>query len=161
MSPSSTRQDSRIVDLPIQADPRRRGASLPAGPPTTLSTVIESSSGTPKTYDFYLEYSKSKLTHHNYGLSHPAPELIPNYLFSAARTFKPLLHAVTAFAAYAYALQEEGASLNDFIFHYAESVADLRRYLMENQSAFQVPVLLTILQLATIEVRLNPMPMVG
>lgn len=63
----------------------------------------------------------------------------------------PLFHAVVAFSAYHHAVKVDDKSFGDFIYHYSQSVALLRQYLSQRNSLTQEPVLLTILQLATIE----------
>lgn len=66
--------------------------------------------------------------------------------------FEPLMYAVVAFAAYHNALSREDGKVKDFLDAYNKSVSLLRQSLAKTDR-HSLSTLLTILQLATIEVR--------
>lgn len=68
-----------------------------------------------------------------------------------AINFEPLLYAVVAFAAYHYAISREDGRVKDFLDAYNKSVSALRHSLAKTDR-HSLSTLLTILQLATIEV---------
>ncbi|KAB8349690.1 hypothetical protein FH972_023706 [Carpinus fangiana] len=149
LSPAET---STLPDNPLSRTNTQSPLDGQASPDDTYD--FTHNGGTGRSPKFYLDYLSTAISHHHYGLSHPSPELIPTYLVSASFHFKPLLHAVVAFSAYNHAVRVNEASLQDFIFHYAESVSLLREYLSrwnKPRNVCQVSILLTILQLATIE----------
>ena len=69
-----------------------------------------------------------------------------------ALNFEPLMYAVVAFAAYHNALSREDGKVKDFLDAYNKSVSLLRQSLAKTDR-HSLSTLLTILQLATIEVR--------
>jgi hypothetical protein len=74
-------------------------------------------------------------------------------LIEVALNFEPLLYAVVGFAAYHYTLGKPDGRLHDFLGYYQKSVNLLRQHIQKKPT---IATILTILQLATIEVSRNP-----
>lgn len=91
------------------------------------------------------------MTNYHYGLAVDEDDFFKSELPMVAVTFEPLLNALVGFAAYHVTLQNPNGKLNDFLQYYNRSVVQLLR-LLERKQTHNVHVLLTILQLATIEV---------
>lgn len=91
------------------------------------------------------------MTNYHYGLAVDEDDFFNSELPSVAVTFEPLLNALVGFAAYHVTLQNPNGKLDDFLQYYNRSVTQLLR-LLKRERTHNVHVLLTILQLATIEV---------
>ena len=102
----------------------------------------------------YLDYHQT-LTHHQYFFKHGATEFIHVSLVKYALDFEPLLYAIVGFAAFHRALQNPKGKIQDFLGYYNKSVTLLRKSLFEGHHRTHAT-LLTILQLATIEVCTTP-----
>lgn len=105
----------------------------------------------PPDFQNYLQFFKKNMTNYHYGLAVDEDDFFKSELQMVAVTFEPLLNALVGFAAYHVTLQNPNGKLNDFLQYYNRSVVLLLRLLRREQT-HNVHVLLTILQLATIEV---------
>jgi hypothetical protein len=100
---------------------------------------------------FYLQYARTKLTPYHWGFKYYESPFLRTTLLEVAVRFEPLLYAVVGFAAYHHTLTKTNGKLHDFLDYYNKSVSLLRQSLRKNEK-HTVGTLLTILQLATIEV---------
>lgn len=100
---------------------------------------------------YHLEYHR-KLTWHHYFFKHEANNFIHHILVEHAISFEPLLYAVVGFAAFQRTLQSRRGRIQDFLGYYNKSVTLLRKSLFDSREHTPAT-LLTILQLATFEVR--------
>lgn len=100
---------------------------------------------------YYLAYHKSHLTYHHYFLGHRSDNFLHTILFDQALKYEPLLFAVIGFAAFQEALTISNGKIEHFLGYYNKSISPLRLSLSRDEKYLQ-NMLLTILQLATIEV---------
>lgn len=101
---------------------------------------------------FYLEYHTTRLNYHHYFFKHDANHFLHNILVEHALQYDPLLYAVVGFAAFQFTVTRPDGKIQDFLGYYNKSVSLLRKSLVENQKHTDAT-MLTILQLATFEVR--------
>ena len=107
----------------------------------------------PSDIRFYLNYFVDNLTHYHYCLNHDYDNFFHSILPGIAIRNDALLYAVVGFAAYHATLQNPNGRLQDFLQYYNKSVTILLNSLKRKEKA-TVATLVTILQLATIEVSL-------
>jgi hypothetical protein len=100
---------------------------------------------------FYLDYARTNLTKHHWEMKLDTSGFFNKTLIEVALRFDPLLYAVVGFAAYHYTLSKPDGQLKDFLGYYQKSVSLLRKTFKQKPT---LATILTILQLATIEVRL-------
>ena len=101
---------------------------------------------------FYLEYHTTHLNYHHYFFKHDANHFLHKILVEHALQYDPLLYAVVGFAAFQFTVTRADGKIQDFLGYYNNSVSLLRKSLVENQKHTDAT-MLTILQLATFEVR--------
>lgn len=101
---------------------------------------------------FYLEYHTTRLNYHHYFFKHDANHFLHNILVEHALQYDPLLYAVVGFAAFQLTVTRPDGRIQDFLGYYNKSVSLLRKSLVENEKHTDAT-MLTILQLATFEVR--------
>jgi hypothetical protein len=127
---------------------------------TTGSSALAGRSGLEMSIEFtrlppdfqnYLRFFKKNMTNYHYGLAVDEDDFFNSELPIVAITFEPLLNALVGFAAYHVTLQNPNGQLQDFLQYYNRSVVQLLR-LLKREQTHNIHVLLTILQLATIEV---------
>ncbi len=109
----------------------------------------------PQKIAFYLDFHRGWLSHHYYGIRCDSGNFIKTMLLEEALNYQPLLYAVVAFSAYHHTLTQPNGKVEDFFYFYTKSVSLLRASLQKNKKCSHAT-LLTILQLATFEVRLPP-----
>lgn len=114
--------------------------------------AILNSSHLPWELQYYLSYFSTHITYYHYGLTSDSDEFFTNTLLSLSFRNEALLNAVAAFAAYHSTVQNVDGQLSTFLKFYNRSVKLLLSSLKRRDS-YNVSTLLTILQLATIEVR--------
>ena len=105
----------------------------------------------PSSLQYHLEYHQ-QLSYHHYFFKHEASNFVHNILVEHAISFAPLLYAVVGFAAFQRTLQNREGKIQDFLGYYNKSVTLLRKSLFDGREHTHAT-LLTILQLATFEVR--------
>lgn len=108
----------------------------------------------PQHVKFYLKYHRNNLSHHHYSWKYDAGDFLKKTFLEIAINFEPLMYAVVAFAAYHNALTRDDGRVKDFLDAYNKSVSSLRQSLAKTDR-HSLSTLLTILQLATIEVSRN------
>jgi hypothetical protein len=108
---------------------------------------------TGKTLDvhFYLDYYRNHLTIHHYSLKRDPYNFLKGDFIAHAMKFEPLRYAVAGFAAYFHTLSQPDGRMSTFLQFYNESVSKLLVHLTSKKKQ-GLPVFLTILQLASIEV---------
>ncbi|RDA90865.1 hypothetical protein CP533_3221 [Ophiocordyceps camponoti-saundersi (nom. inval.)] len=104
----------------------------------------------PLDFQHHLAYFVSNITNHHYSIANDGDDFFSIILPSMAVQHDPLLHAVVGFSAYHATLQKPDGQLQDFLRYYNGGVTRLLECL-QRKEANNVPVLVTILQLATME----------
>lgn len=105
----------------------------------------------PSDLQFYLDYHQKYITHYTYSFRHDAGYFLRTTLIGLALRHKPLLYAVVGFSAFQHTLTKPDGKLQDFLGYYTTSVSHLRASLASSRP-HTIATLLTILQLATVEV---------
>jgi hypothetical protein len=105
----------------------------------------------PKDLQFYLAYFCDNLTYNHYALKHDSGDFLRTHLLDAALRNDPLLYAVVGFSAFQYTLTNPRGQIQDFLQYYNKAVSLLLNRLKKGVR-HNVGILLTMLQLATIEV---------
>lgn len=100
---------------------------------------------------FYLNYHRVGLSYCHYAFKHDCRDFLKTSYLETALTFEPLLYAIVAFSAYHYALRQPDGSVKRFLSYYDRSVSLFRQSLSKGDR-HPVATILTMLQLATIEV---------
>lgn len=127
--------------------------------PTTASTPEHSYamkpdwSHLPIDFRVHLDYYFENISHWVYGVHRDFQHFYHTKFISLALRSEPLLYAIVAFAAYKRMLQHPNGKLHDFLQFYTHSVTLLLGLLQRREAKYDVATLLTILQLATLEVR--------
>ena len=104
---------------------------------------------------FFLAYHQQHITVYHYFMMSHAEPFIHREIIENAIKYEPLLHAVVGFAAYHYSLGDSNGTPYTFLSHYDRSVKSLLKSLQAGDR-YSDAMLLTILQLATFEVRFIP-----
>lgn len=105
----------------------------------------------PSDFRFYLDYYCQNVTHYHYGMAHDPEKFFRTMLLNVAIRNEPLLHAIVGFSAYHYTLRDPNGKIQEFLKYYNKSVTLLLDFL-KSKEKHNLATLLTILQLATIEV---------
>ena len=127
-----------------------RGSSQPVIQPSIVEHVRWP--GLPSDIKWYLTYHRNNLSHHHYGFKYDGSNFLAATFLQIAMGDEALMYAVVAFAAYFHTLSREDGSIQEFLKYYDRSVTILLSSLGKRRK-LRVSTLLTILQLATIEVR--------
>lgn len=110
----------------------------------------------PTDFRIHLDYYVENITHWVYGVHRDLQDFYHTTFISLALRSEPLLYAVVGFAAYKRMLHDPKGKLQDFLQYYTHSVTLLLGSLQRREAKYDVATLLTILQLATLEVRCFP-----
>jgi hypothetical protein len=151
-SPSTETTDASSVISISQPLSSHGQLSSPSANEATASAAGTSWSHLSKDVRFYLTFHQERITHHHYFLKHDPKRFLHGELVDLALSYDPLLYAVVGFAAFHHALRQADGKVATFLNYYTRSVSKLRRSLQTGQQHHE-SVLLTILQLATFEVR--------
>jgi hypothetical protein len=103
----------------------------------------------PEDIRYYLQYATTKMSHHHWGVRIDHQNFFRRTMIELALRYDPLLYAMVGFAAYHCTLEKPDGKLGDFLGYYQKSITLLRQT-FRNQPT--VATILTVLQLATIEV---------
>lgn len=106
----------------------------------------------------HLDYFCENVTHYHYCMLTDAYEVFRVMLPNFALQNEALLYAVVGFAAYQRTVQDPNGKMEDFLKYYNKSVILLLNSLKRKEK-HSISTLLTVLQLATIEVGLLAMPL--
>ena len=126
-------------------------SARPIIPPGFLPPETTTYAHLPADLQFYMDYHRNHLDHHVYFFRQHCDYFLHTILPTLALTYEPLLFSVAGFAAFQMALKQPDGKIHDFLDYYNQSVTGLRRSLADGQ-AHSESMILTILQLATIEV---------
>jgi Fungal specific transcription factor domain len=105
----------------------------------------------PSDLQFYLGYFCENVTHNHYAMKHDSEDFLRTDFLDAALRNKALLHAVVGFSAFQHTLTNPRGRMQDFLQYYNKAVSFLLG-LLTGGKRHNLGILLTILQLATIEV---------
>lgn len=101
---------------------------------------------------FFLAYHHTHVTYNHYFLKSVSEQFVQKSLIEYAMKYEPLLYAVIGFSAYHYTIRQPSGKLHTFLRYYNKSVSLLRKSLQAGDQHSR-GMLMTILQLATFEVR--------
>ncbi|KAJ8109036.1 hypothetical protein ONZ43_g6249 [Nemania bipapillata] len=108
-----------------------------------------------KELQYYLDYFHENITHFSYGMPNDPDSFFKSILPSVAvQGNDALLYAVVGFSAYHCTLQSPHGKIDDFLGYYNKSVTLLLHSIKRGDNQ-NLSTLLTILQLATIEVSID------
>ncbi|RCI09766.1 hypothetical protein L249_4051 [Ophiocordyceps polyrhachis-furcata BCC 54312] len=166
------KQETRLQDHRFEEEPpdkhllftcsngKERTASCPTRKPSTMATravktktsllLRQEWAHLPLDFQHHLAYFVANITNHHYSIANDGDGFFSAILPSMAVQHEPLLHAVVGFSAYHATLQKPDGQLQDFLRYYHGGVTRLLESL-QRKEANNVPVLVTILQLATME----------
>jgi hypothetical protein len=105
----------------------------------------------PQDLQFYMSFFCENLTYLHYSMKHDSGDFLRREFLDATLRNDALLHAVVGFAAFQQTLQNKNGKIQDFLQYYNKAVSLLLRSLKRGEK-HSIGTLLTILQLATIEV---------
>lgn len=110
----------------------------------------------PKDVKYHLKYHKENLSKHHYGFKYDSGDFLKTTFLEIAMNdqSQALLYAIVAFSCYHRTVAQEDPRISTFLSYYNKSIILLQQSLKSKKPG--VTTLLTILQLATIEVK--PMP---
>jgi hypothetical protein len=110
-------------------------------------------SSLPTDLQYYLDFYATSVTHYNYGMVNDVDDFFRTILPAIAVQSgnEPLLYALVGFSAYHRTLQDPNGQIKEFLQYYNKSVTMLLSSLKRSEKQ-SIATLLTILQLATIEV---------
>lgn len=100
-----------------------------------------------------LDYFNTNITHWCYGVIIDSVGFFHTTFLTLALRHEALLHAVVAYTAYHRMIREPHGRIQDFLGYYTHAVTLLLGTLKKREGGHDLGTLLTILQLATIEVR--------
>lgn len=109
-------------------------------------------SALPPDIQFYLSYFCESISHYHYCTITDSDDFFRLILPSIAVRHEALLYAVVGFAAYHHTLENPKGQIKEFLQYYNKSVTLLLGFLKKKER-HNIATLLTILQLAAIEVR--------
>lgn len=100
-----------------------------------------------------LDYFRENITHWSYGVHKDFSDFFQTTFLNLALHNEPLLHAIVGFSVYQRTLKDPNGKIEDFLKYYTHAVTLLLGLLKQREAKHDLATLLTILQLATIEVR--------
>lgn len=104
----------------------------------------------PPDFQHHLSYYADNITNYHYSLANDGDAFFSTIMPSLAISYEPLLYALVGFSAYHATLENPNGQLQDFLGYYNRSVTLLLDCLKRKETN-SVPVLVTILQLATMD----------
>lgn len=106
----------------------------------------------PKDIRHYLRFHRESMSHHHYAFKYDGGDFLKTTFLEIAMNdgSTSLLYAIVAFAAYHHSISRNDDNISVFLSYYNKSIAHLQLSLKNKRH--NVATLLTILQLATIEV---------
>lgn len=144
------------TETPVSATRPQRPSAPRSNSRHTIKPSISQSSrwaSLPAKTKFYLKFHQNNLSHHHYAFKIDGGDFLKTTFLEIALNdgSGALLYAIVAFSAYHYALEQGNAPISEFLEYYNRSIMYLSQSLKSKKPS--VTTLLTILQLATIEVR--------
>jgi Fungal specific transcription factor domain len=113
--------------------------------PRTIDTL-------PEDMRFYVNYVQQNLRAPHWNFTLDESNFLSHTLIDTALRYDPLLYAVACFGAYHHTVHRVDGKISHFLKYHTASVKSLRESLVAGEKTFAT--LVTILQLATIEVRI-------
>lgn len=126
----------------------RSSAEFPSQP----GNVRSDWSFLPQEVQFYLNYFYENITYCHYSMVEDSDDFFRTILLNVAVRNEALLYAIVGFSAYHHTLKNPNGQIKEFLQYYNRSVTLLLGFLKKKEK-HNIGTLLTILQLATIEVR--------
>lgn len=126
----------------------------PGGQGSDFRSIVEEDAhlcSLPQDYLLHLQYLYENITCHHYFLTNDVNNFFIKGMIVEASRNQLLLNAVVAFSSYLQSVQQPNAKLRDFLLYYNRSITLLLECLKQEETN-NLPTLLSILQLATIEV---------
>jgi hypothetical protein len=154
-SPSPSTETSSSATHPTSRPPVSRKGSIQAAKTTVPMTKLSAS--LPQDVRFYLTYFQEHMSPHHYSLKGDEGDFFKTDFVDMALKHEPLRYAVVGYAAYFHTLSQPDGKMSSFLGYYNESVSRLRASITRNKKQ-GLATFLTILQLASIEVRKYPGP---
>jgi Fungal specific transcription factor domain len=105
----------------------------------------------PQDLQFYLNFFCENITCDHYAMKHDSGDFLRTYFLDTALRHEALLYAVVGFSAFQYTLTNPRGRMQDFLQYYNKAVSLLLKSLTRGER-HNLGILLTMLQLATIEV---------
>lgn len=119
------------------------------------SQIVQGSrwSSLPKDVRYYLKYHRENMSHHHYAFKYDGSDFLRTTFVEIALNdnSSALLYAIVAFAAYHHSISHDDDKISNFLTYYNKSIFHLQASLKARRH--NVATLLTILTLATVEVR--------
>lgn len=143
----STEASSTVPPAMRQPVSRRSSAQT-----TKSTTPSRTPAHATRDVQFYLNYFKENMTHHHYSLKRDSHKFLKGDFLKYAMRYEPLKYAVVGYAAYFHTISQPDGRMSTFLQFYNESVSRLRLSIRKDKKQ-GVATFLTILQLASIEVR--------
>lgn len=142
MSPAVSRSSSR--PQPVRSSSKQ----------SIKSEVGQSSrwGALPNDVQYYLKYHRENMSHHHYAFKYDGGDFLKTTFLEIAMNdgSAALMYSIVAFAAYHHSIARNDDNISLFLSYYNKSIAYLQHSLKNKKH--NVATLLTILQLATIEV---------
>jgi hypothetical protein len=155
-SPTPSTEGSVGYSGAYQTTGTSRLNKLGASPPSDSDGLRSDWSHLPADLQFYLTYFYENLTHLHYSLKYDSGEFLKTHLLDAALRNDALLHGLVGFAAFQRTVHNAEGRIQDFLQYYNKAVSLLLNSLKKGEK-HNLGMLMAILQLATIEVRPNPL----
>ena len=111
----------------------------------------------PADLQFYLTYFYENINHLHYSLKYDSEDFMRTQFLDVALENEALLYAIVGFSAFQRTLHNPEGKIQDFLQYYNKAVSLLLKSLKKGERHSN-GTLLAILQLATIEVRLEDFP---
>lgn len=164
MAASARKRSATSVPSSATSASARNSSSQPLKPPLSRAsdskhsvrhTLSDSSRWTdlPKDVRGYLRYHMEHLSYHHYGFRYDSGDFLKSTFLDIALhdDSQALLYGIVAFASYHFSIAHNGSHALGFLKYYNQSILMLGQSLSRKRPS--VATLLTILQLATIEVQ--------
>lgn len=116
-----------------------------------LGGLMNDWSHLPPDLQFYLSYFCENVTYNHYAMKHDSEDFLRTDFLDAALRNEALLYAVVGFSSFQHTLTNPRGKMQDFLQYYNKAVSLLLRLLTRGER-HNIGILLTMLQLATIEV---------
>jgi len=131
----------------MDASRSRRPKNSPGSQPFNWSHLSQD-------LQFYLSYYYENLTFLHYSLKCDSGNFMKTTFIETALQSDPLLYALVGFSAFQYTIHNPHGKMRDFLQYYDKAVTLLLKSLKKGDQRTNATIL-AILQLATIEVRMN------
>jgi len=121
---------------------------------TRLRSLSKGMADLPEDLKSLLQYARENISHWHYSMIVDKANFVEQSIFQNALIYEPLLYALCCFAAYHKAIRDPNGEVKDFLKYHSKSIRSLQDSI-QNLKKHNYLTLITILQLATIEVRVQ------